>query len=287
MAAGMIAFRASYSRDELIITVAKIRARSSVIVREIEGSRMALDLRDVGISRELALKGVHEANSTQQFRNEIKPGMTVVEVGANIGYYALIEARIIGSAGRIYAFEPSPDNFVSLERNLALNGADAITEAHQMAVGAESGTSTLYMMDKGNTSSLIKRGGGDGISQVAEIEVETVTLDEFFDGRDVKIDYFRMDVEGFETEIIQGMSRILSSPDRPAGAFVEVHSVLLQQRGNSARLFVETFVGLGYRVKTARYRGRNDVAAYSTEELLSHPLLERGYWETFFERQDA
>lgn len=98
---------------------------------------------------------------------------------------------------------------------------------------------------------------------------------------------FRMDDEGSEAETIRGMDRILTSQNRPSGAFIEIHSALLQQSGNSARLFVEIFSDLGYRVKMARYRGRNDVAANSSEELLSHPLLEHGYWETFFKRQDA
>ena len=89
---------------------AEIRS-GGVVVRNVQGSRMKLDLSDEGISRELYLTGVHEPHSTRQFREELKPGMVLLEIGANIGYYSLIAMQRVGPKGscdRLGAFSSQP-----------------------------------------------------------------------------------------------------------------------------------------------------------------------------------
>jgi ubiquinone/menaquinone biosynthesis C-methylase UbiE len=80
-------------------------SKGGEVVRKVQDSFMFLDLRDTGISRELTLYGVHEKNSTAAIKRILKPGMKILECGANIGYYAMLEARLIGKEGKIFAVE--------------------------------------------------------------------------------------------------------------------------------------------------------------------------------------
>jgi FkbM family methyltransferase len=266
----------------LIIYVLKIRTGSNYVTKTIQGSIMDLNLNDVGISQELFISGVHESESTKQTKKEIKPGMTVLEIGANIGYYALIEASIVGSKGKIYAFEPSPNNYVDLKNNISLNGYTDRFELFDKGVGSKSGNLKLVLMNKGNMSSFYNREDGGGIENNGSVNVEVVTIDEMFFDKKIKIDYCRMDVEGYEIEIIKGMDKLLKSQFAPSKFFIEVHSSLFNENNYTCKGFLEQMAQYGYDISISRYRGKADICVYSKNELLNHPLCEKGYWETFF-----
>jgi len=255
-------------------------SRRGVVKRTVQGNKMLLNLRDVGISRELALYGVHERNSTEEVKRIIKPGMRILEIGANIGYYALLEARLVGPSGRLYAVEPSPDNFDSLKNNIALNNLKNIY-LHQAAFGEQRSKAIFYVYDRGNLSSFIKR---DDLGMKAkEVEVEVLTLDNFL--ADKEVDFIRMDVEGYEREILRGAEKVFSEGKCPRYLFIEVHSDLLHKKGSSAREIIMWLRERGYGVRKSFWRGKKKKSVQSVEEMLAHPLLEIGYWETFFERK--
>ena len=244
---------------------------------------MKLDLSDAGISKQLYLTGVHEANSTRQFREEMRPGMVLLEVGANIGYYALIATQHIRPGGRIVALEPSPVSLRSLQENLKLNNVEDMVDVNPFAAGSQSGHLPFYMVSKRNLSGFINR-EGPGIDLMSEITVKVLPVDDVLRKLDVRIDYFRMDLEGFEVEVVKGMLGTLTAVPGPTGGFIEVHSELLNENGSSGRLFLKQMEAFGYHVKTARFRGREDVMVYSNAEFYTHHLCEIGYWETFFAR---
>ncbi len=249
------------------------------IMKKVQGSRMILDLNDLGISRELALYGVHEKNSTEEVKNVIKPGMKILEVGANIGYYALLETRLAGPSGKLYAIEPAPHNFESLKKNLELNGVKN-AYLHQAAFGEKRDKAVFYVYDRSNLSSFIKR--EDMGMKVEEVEVDILTLDDFLLNKDV-VDFIRMDVEGYEREILRGGEKALSGDKKPKYFFIEVHSELLHKKNSSGREIFEFLGKYGYEVKKSFWRGSTTHMVTNMEDQLAHPLLEVGYWETFFE----
>lgn len=253
------------------------------IVREIQGSLMKLDLSDIGISRELFLTGVHEKCSTIQYKEEVRPGMVVLEVGANIGYYTLIAAQRIRPNGSVIALEPSPANIESLRCNLKLNDISDMVRLFPVAAGRNAKKLPFYVMPKGNVSGFVKRDGNEFIPKQV-IEVQVAPIDQLLTTEGLRYDYFRMDVEGYEPEVIEGMVDTLTGDSPPVGGFIEVHSQILNEHGRSARLFLERMHELGYRIKTARYRGRADTVVRSNAEFYDHPLAEVGYWEVFFAR---
>ena len=269
-------------RNEVSLAIEKRRDGSRFIVRDVQGSEMMLDVADVGIGRELALTGVHESLSTKRFREAIKPGMTVIEVGANIGYYLLIARSIVGEEGKIIAFEPSPHNLKLLRVNVGLNEYEKNVEIFPYGIGAAEDEQEFYLMSKCNMSSFVPRQESGDIKRLATIKTRIVSLDDFFEGQQEKLDFLRMDVEGFEEEVIQGMAGLLEDGRAPTGMFIEVHSKLLGEKGSSSAAFIGKLKDYGYEVDIASWRGREDMTVSSTKEMLDHPSLEKGYWEAFF-----
>jgi FkbM family methyltransferase len=263
-------------REYIPLKLMFLLSKDGKIIKTIQGSKMILDLNDIGISRELACYGVHEKNSTAEVKKIITPGMQILEVGANIGYYALLETRLAGPTGHLYAMEPSPYNFDLLTNNLNLNGLKNY-DLYKLAAGATAGKAPFLLSGRSNLSTFVEREDLTG----EEVEVDVIKLDDKFG--DKKVDFIRMDVEGYEGEILRGSEGILSSDKKPKYFFIEVHSDLLHKKNSSARHIVEFLGKYGYEIHKSFWRGGSEFVAYSKSEMLDHPLLEVGYWETFFE----
>jgi FkbM family methyltransferase len=193
----------------------KLLRKDSVIVRDIQGSRMYLDIRDKGVSRELALMSIREALFTQELQGALKEGDCVVGIGANIGYYSLMEARLVGPRGKVYAIEPVPHNMQLLEDSIRLNNYGNI-ETFRLAIGRSNGISTLYLSDHPNWCSLYPPR-----KIIGQINIEVASLDSFLKDRR-RPDLIRMDVEGYEYEILMGMRGLLES-NIPLKLFIEFH----------------------------------------------------------------
>jgi len=138
------------------------------------------------------------------FEQKLKPGMSVVDIGANQGLYSLMFSRLVGETGTVIAFEPEPDMFAAFEMNISANSIKNI-ECHRLALGAKSSEAML-------SRSLINGGDnrlGSGHSDTTSMKkpVRIVTLDEIVGSR--KIDFIKMDVQGWEGEAIRGMKATL------------------------------------------------------------------------------
>lgn len=167
----------------------------------IHGHKMYLDSTD---SIGLSIKGTFEEFETESIQKEIKNGDIVLDIGANIGYYTLIFAKLVGESGRVYAFEPEPNNFALLKKNVEINGYQNVILV-QKAVSNKSGKTNLYLHKIS--------GGGHRIFQAPEnsnfIEIDVTSLDDYFKNVNVIIDFMKVDVEGSEVGVIEGMSTLL------------------------------------------------------------------------------
>jgi len=270
-------FIKKFFREYLPLKWMIIFSDNGKIIRDIQGNKMILDLNDQGISRELALYGYHEKNSTKQTKKLITSGMNILEVGGNIGYYLLIEAKLIGSEGKIYVFEPSPYNIDRLKKNIEINNYNNV-EIFSYAVGDSNSYAKFYISKRSNLCGFNKTEDNDSV-----LDVKIIKLDDFL--KDKKVDFIRMDIEGYEKEALMGLEQNLKSDRAPKYFFIEIHSVALNQKGSSAREIINYLKKYGYFVRQSFYRGSLRKTAQSTEELLNHPYLEKGYWETFFQRK--
>lgn len=174
-------------------------------VRGVGHLKMFLNPRDVALTPIIMFRGQWEPTETSLFVRSVKKGDTVVDVGANVGYYTLIAAKIVGDEGRVYAFEPDPESFALLEANVRLNGLTNVV-LEQKALSNEPGRLKLFLGEKNR--------GDHRIYQPREgpkrdfVEVEAVTLDDYFNGYDGDIDFIKIDTQGAEGVIFEGLTGI-------------------------------------------------------------------------------
>jgi FkbM family methyltransferase len=137
----------------------------------------------------------------------IRPGMRIVDVGANLGLYTLLLARLTGPAGQVHAFEPEPALFQALTRNCRRNAAANVTTVN-CALGAGSGRIPFYrsLFNSGDN-----RLGGLGWKGRG-VEVEMARLDDVLP--EPCVDFIKMDVQGYEMQVLQGMERIIEASPR-------------------------------------------------------------------------
>jgi FkbM family methyltransferase len=171
----------------------------------VPAGRLAVNPDDLGISRELLVYGSHEPASTRLLEDFLGPGMTVLDVGANLGYFVLQEKRILGDGGRIVAIEPAPRNVAVLRRNIAANRLDGV-DVVEGAIGDVDGVGWLYLSDRSNWHSMTP----SDRSQSDAVRVEVSRLDTLVERLGLpRIDFVRMDLEGYETSVVRGMLRTL------------------------------------------------------------------------------
>jgi FkbM family methyltransferase len=162
---------------------------------------------DKGISAELAMFNSHEPLTTGLLLSELRKGMVCLDIGSNIGYYALLESRIVGNEGRVICIEPSPLNFQYLKKNLETETRSRV-ETHNIAVGDVDGHTNFLTGIQSNLSRAVKENeeislahGQNKIIRVPIRRVDTL-INEI--GPE-KLDFIRMDPEGYEANIYQGM----------------------------------------------------------------------------------
>ena len=158
----------------------------------------------------------HEENSQKFLLRLLIPGMRVIDVGANQGFYTLLAARRVGPTGKVFALEPASTEFEKLQKNVAENGYTNIVSL-QTAVGASEGETEFFLCLDGRGTFSSRRPAHDlqKVRQVA-VRVPITTLDALCARHGiVACDLIKIDVEGGEREVLRGASHVLSSL-RPA-----------------------------------------------------------------------
>jgi FkbM family methyltransferase len=179
-------------------------------------------------------KGTYEIASCEFLRDTVAPDAVCYDIGANIGYHAMIMATSAKS-GRVYAFEPIPAVCAILEKNAALNGLGNITVVNQ-AVGNQSGVLTLtrsILIDQASRRDSAVIGTDE-----ESIECKSVTLDAFVAQGHEPPTFLKIDVEGAEGEVMAGGENVLRE-HRPQ-ILCELHGPV------PARLVYEQLIRQGY-----------------------------------------
>lgn len=177
------------------------------------------------------LGGTYEPQQTGLFVQRVKPGATVLDVGAHTGYYSLLAARLAGPTGSVWSFEPDPVNFRFLKRHIALNRLDHV-HATQSAVSDSAGTAHFELGSGTGTGRLGKAG---------HLRVDTIALDDFCDARDLRVSAIKIDVEGAEELVLQGAMKTLTR-DRPV-VFLSTHGTAVHAH------CVDLLRGIGYQLR--------------------------------------
>ncbi len=175
----------------------RARGRTTVSVL---GNQLTLHPQDKGVSIELAVYRIHEPRTSRLLSRCLQQGMTVVDIGCNIGYYALLEAQRVGPTGKVIAIEPEPQNALLFLHNVRANGYRNVV-FHQVAISDRDGTSSLRLCDKSNRHSLHPVPW-----PTTDLQVPVRTLDSLIAKEAPEsVDLVRMDLEGHEVVVLPGM----------------------------------------------------------------------------------
>ncbi|PWS37851.1 FkbM family methyltransferase [Falsiroseomonas bella] len=188
----------------------------TVLCRVLGKYKFLVDSRDFGLAPHLMLDGYWEMWCTEFMLRCIRPGQVAWDVGANLGYYAVLMADLVGRQGKVLALEPNPRLALLCERTLALNGYWATATVRRLAASDRAGTLRFRAaLSDPKNGRLLPEGApppaADEEEDTLEVAVRAMSLDEVAEG---PVDFIKIDVEGAEEQVWAGMQRVLDrSPD--------------------------------------------------------------------------
>lgn len=201
--------RLSLAYEAAAWMLCKLRAHRGSLRTTVLSHPMYLNAGDSGISKELAVYRIHEPRATMVLRQVLKPGMTVIDIGANVGYYSLIASAAVGPTGRVIAIEPVSSNVNLLINNATANGCGNV-QIWRGAICDYDGTARMHLSTKSNWHSLIPGATTTSASVVGEEEVPAARLGSVISRVGLEsVDLVRMDIEGYEATAIDGMNEVL------------------------------------------------------------------------------
>lgn len=256
------------------------------IEKRVNDYRMLLDFWDAGISRALFLYGTREKDHIIILGQELKVGMTVLDLGANIGYYSIMMGKMVGPSGKIYAVEPSLSNYFLLNLNIKLNDLEDVVERFNIGISNETGTGKFYQSEKSNLHTFYpKVHSGDkheSLTDVTPVDVPIMTIGDFKEGRR-NIDLIRMDIEGFEVEVFDSMISLLKDKDFKPMVLFEVHQPRYDDKEHNMRKCLTALFDEGYYVKALASNLHEDsgekifgAKGYKPEEVIKTDGMKRG-----------
>lgn len=230
------------------------------LTRTVHEHKMYVDTRDKSLAPHILLDGYWENWVTEVFLANLAPGMTVVDIGANIGYYSLLAAAHIGPAGRLYCFEANPNTADLLFSNLEINGYLDRAQVLSKAVYSKSTQIQFNCFEKHQGGSSIwvdemevREGLRDNLEKIT---VDTVSLDEFF-APGTRVDLIKVDAEGAEPYILQGAKRVLEE-NRNIRILMEFNLAQLQRSlwlENAYKKLVDEIRELGFTIYLIEHDG--------------------------------
>lgn len=220
--------------------------------KRINDYKLLLDLQDPGISRDLFLYGTREKEHILFLNECLKSGMAVLDIGANIGYYTVMMGKMVGEKGKIYAVEPSADNFKLLSLNIKLNKMDKIVDLYNIGIAQKTGTGKFYQSKRSNWHTFypaVHSGTStESLVDSIPIDVPINTIEDFAKGKR-KIDLIRMDIEGYEVEVLESITPLVQESKLLPLILFEVHQPRYDDGEHNMRNCLNGLFASGYYVK--------------------------------------
>ncbi len=181
----------------------------------VQGSKMFLDPKD---NLSLSIFGVYEPLETEVVKKAIKKNDLVVDVGAFIGYYTLLFARLVGSKGKVVSFEPNHKSFVILEKNVKLNKLQNIILEEKIVSDHKDSSIT-----------------------------NEISFDDYFKNVEQKIDFIKIDIEGAEAQALKGMKNVLENNTK-IKILTEFHPLQLKKFGTEPEDYLKLLSDFGFSI---------------------------------------
>jgi len=234
----------------------------SLVTKQVDDHEMILDIHDGGISNVLYRVGHRERVFMSILRNEVNKDMTVIDLGANIGYTTLIMCKNVGD-GRVYAIEPDPHNIDILTKNIEHNNYKDVCKITQAAIDKEDGNLEFWIASAPNLNSVQKTK-----NSIRKIDVPAMSLPSFIEKEmdGAYPNFIKMDIEGHEVSVFEGALDYFTDNPRSTKILMEVHPQFYNEENNFENILTE-YMKIGFNCK------------YVVSTPVSQPRLfaERGY----------
>ncbi len=246
---------ATYLKDHTALTLALGRFK------------LLVDTRDMSLGPHLLLDGYWDLPNTEIFNKLIKPGMTVMDVGANYGYFTLLAADLVGPQGCVYAIEADPRNYSILEKNVSVNGFTDRTQTYQVAALNERKKVQLHRHPNylgGNTLFPSREKSRTG----KHVTVPGVPIDDIIQG---PVDVMKIYTEGAEPLVFEGMVGVITRSPK-LKIIMEFAPPMIQGGGTDPAAFLRRIRELGFRPYLIT--AQSQTVPFDDAKLLAAPLSE-------------
>ena len=193
-------------------------------------------------------QGFSEFETADFFMRFLKPDSIVIDVGAHIGEYTLLSSDLVGSSGKVYAFEAQPNTFSTLRENVTLNNLTNVT-LNSVAVSDNTGEIEFEIHDEPSISS-IRKPSKDTPQSQNTVVVPTITLDNYCQQHNLdNVTLIKVDVEGAEKLVFQGAEHLMTlSPEQSPTWIFEYSPSAYQSFGYSANALFDLLIHHGYQI---------------------------------------
>ncbi len=212
---------------------------------DVEGLRIFADPTS-HLGGEILTTGSYEPDTIRLFRQQIRPGAVVLDIGANEGFFAALAGRLAGPAGTVIAVEPQSRLADVLEINLALNAPGRVVIVNRILAETDDDTLSITLFPISNTgaSSVIRKYRFGGRTEaVRTITPATILREAAID----RVDFVKIDVEGFEPEVIRSMQPLFEA-GRVSSLLLDYHRAILDRRGIDPMTVHQSIVAHGFPV---------------------------------------
>lgn len=172
------------------------------------GCQVDCDIRET-IQQLIYFFGYYEAIETFWVTQVLKPGDVMIDAGANLGYFSLIGAHVVGDSGQVHSFEPIPDNFKRLEKNIGMNQFDKIVRINNQGVWDQKEVLHFGLSHQtANNFGTFSAGSKENLAH--QFDCPVVCLDDYVQEQKLdRLDFIKMDVEGAEWKALLGAEKTL------------------------------------------------------------------------------
>ncbi len=218
---------------------------------QIRQKPFTVNLHDTIVSFEIMVFKAWQPLETMLYERLIRPGDRVIDVGANIGYFTVLFAELVGDAGHVLAIEPEPNNIRLLRKNIGARGVADIVAVAETAVGDVPGNALLYIAASGNLGDnrMYFTPERHGLAFAKDRESREVTIarvDDLVVGWP-RADFIKMDIQGFEGHALRGMTQLLeSSPE--VVLFTEFFPFGMRGAGSDPLAFLGELRAFGFEI---------------------------------------
>jgi len=220
-----------------------LKERKSTVV-SLEGFKLVVHQHDTIISESIRNSRVWAQAETRLFRELLKPGMVVIDVGANIGYFSLLASTLVGPGGRVHAFEPDPVNCGLLKKSVRMNHASNI-EVVQAALSNNDNPISLFLNSQNKGDHRIWEATGESRTKIT---VKAMTLDRYLNETGTVPTFIKIDVQGAEGQVLAGMKETLARTT-PAYLILEFWPEALRRCETDPQRVIQQISDAGFTIR--------------------------------------